>query len=69
MRPRLPSFGFFTVSVALLAAGVLVTVLPRLTLVPRLLGFRGGVALGPFTFIPDLFASVATVVLLYQSNK
>ncbi len=36
--------------------------------VPAVLGFRP-TPFGPFTFLPDLFAAVAVVVLLYQSQR
>lgn len=32
-------------------------------------GFRGGPGIGAFTFLPDLFAAVAVVVILYQSYQ
>ena len=59
----------FTLSLLLFTVSLLLYALTSNPLIPRLLGFRGGVDLGPFTFLPDLFASFATVVLLYQSNK
>jgi len=34
-----------------------------------LFGFRGGPGIGAFTFLPDLFAAVAVVVILYQSYQ
>jgi hypothetical protein len=33
------------------------------------LGFHPAVSIGPFTFLPDLFAAVAVIVLLYQSYR
>ncbi len=37
--------------------------------IPLILGFKHGVGLGPFTFLPDLFAAVAVTILLYQSYE
>ncbi|GAA0313099.1 hypothetical protein [Halarchaeum salinum] len=51
----------FTVALLLYAA----TANP---LVPLLLGFGPFQPIGPFTFLPELFACVAALVLYYQSN-
>ena len=62
----------FTRSLILVTTALLLYALTSNPLVHILLGFslRGVVAgLGPFTVLPDVFASVAVVVLLYQSYK
>lgn len=59
----------FTFSLVLFCVALLLYALTSNPLLHVLLGFRGGVQLGPFTFIPDLFAGIATVILLYQSNE
>ncbi|WP_255479155.1 hypothetical protein [Natronomonas sp. LN261] len=57
----------FTLSLLLVTAALLLYAVSSNPLLPLLLGFRHGTTLGPFVFIPDVFASVAAVVLLYQS--
>lgn len=62
----------FTRSLILVTTALLLYALTSNPLVHILLGFslRGVVAgLGPFTVLPDVFASVAVVVLLHQSYK
>lgn len=59
----------FTLSLILFSVALLLYAVTSNPLFPLVFGFRGGVGLGPFTFIPDLFASVAIVVLLYQSYR
>jgi len=59
----------FTLSLVLFSVALLLYAVTSNPLFPLVFGFRGGVGLGPFTFIPDLFASVAIVVLLYQSHR
>lgn len=59
----------FTLSLILFSLALLLYALTSNPIVHVLLGFRGSPLLGPFTFIPDVFASVAIVVLLYQSYK
>lgn len=59
----------FTLSLILFSVALLLYAITSNPLLPHVFGFRGGVGLGPFTFIPDLFASVAIVVLLYQSFR
>ena len=36
-------------------------------LVTQMMGFKHGVGLGPFTFLPDIFTAAAVVILLYMS--
>ncbi|MFB6071148.1 MAG: hypothetical protein ABEJ76_09005 [Halanaeroarchaeum sp.] len=59
----------FTGSLLLFAVALLLYAVSANPAVQVLFGFRGGTGLGPFTFLPDLFASVAVVVLLYQSYQ
>jgi ABC-type amino acid transport system permease subunit len=57
----------FTLSLLLFCLALLLYALTSNPLVQIYLGFRGGTQLGLFTFLPDLFAGVAVVALLYQS--
>lgn len=59
----------FTLSLLLFSAALMLYALASNPLLHLLFGFRGGVTLGPFTFLPDAFAAVAVLVLLYQSNR
>ena len=59
----------FTLSLLLFTVALLLYAISSNPLLPILLGFRHGTTLGPFVFIPDVFASVAVIVLLYQSNS
>ncbi|UWG48692.1 Uncharacterized protein HSRCO_2428 [Halanaeroarchaeum sp. HSR-CO] len=59
----------FTGSLLLFSVALLLYALSASPAIQLLFGFRGGTGLGPFTFLPDLFASVAVVVLLYQSYQ
>jgi len=58
----------FTLSLLLFCVALLLYALTSNPLVHVFLGFRGGPQLGLFTFLPDLFAGVAVVALLYQSH-
>ena len=57
----------FTLSLLLFTVALLLYAISSNPLLPLLLGFRHGTTLGPFVFIPDGFASIAVIVLLYQS--
>lgn len=57
----------FTLSLLLFTVALLLYAVSSNPLLPLVMGFRHGAALGPFVFIPDVFASIAVVVLLYQS--
>lgn len=57
----------FTLSLLLFTVALLLYAVSSNPLLPLVLGFRHGTALGPFVFLPDVFASIAVVVLLYQS--
>ncbi len=59
----------FTLSLTIFSLALLLYALSSNPLVTHLLGFRRGVGLGPFTFLPDIFAAVAVIVLLYQSYE
>lgn len=59
----------FTGSLLLFSLALLLYAVSANPAIQVLFGFRGGTGLGPFTFLPDLFASVAVVVLLYQSYQ
>lgn len=58
----------FTLSLLLFCLALLLYALTSNPLVQIYLGFRGGVQLGLFTFLPDVFAALAVVALLYQSH-
>ena len=58
----------FTLSLLLFCVALLLYALSSNPIVHVFLGFRGGAQLGLFTFLPDLFAGVAVVALLYQSH-
>lgn len=58
----------FTLSLLLFCLALLLYALTSNPLVQIYLGFRGGVQLGFFTFLPDVFAALAVVALLYQSH-
>jgi O-antigen ligase len=58
----------FTLSLVVFCVALLLYALTSNPLVPAVLGFRP-TPFGPFTFLPDLFAAVAVVVLLYQSQR
>lgn len=57
----------FTLSLLLFTVALLLYAVSSNPLLPILLGFSHGATLGPFVFLPDIFASIAVVVLLYQS--
>lgn len=57
----------FTLSLLLFCVALLLYAVSSNPLLPLLVGFRHGATLGPFVFLPDLFAGFAVVVLLYQS--
>lgn len=57
----------FTLSLLLVTVALLLYAVSSNPLLPILLGFRHGATLGPFVFLPDIFASIAVIVLLYQS--
>lgn len=58
----------FTLSLLLFCLALLLYALTSNPLLHVFFGFRGGVQLGLFTFLPDLFAAAAVVALLYQSH-
>jgi hypothetical protein len=58
----------FTLSLVVFTLALLLYALTSNPVVPVVLGFRPA-AFGPFTFLPDLFAAVAVVVLFYQSQR
>ena len=57
----------FTLSLLIVTVALLLYALSSNPLVTLGMGFRHGSMLGPFTFLPDIFATVAIVILLYQS--
>ncbi|WP_435358680.1 hypothetical protein [Haloarchaeobius sp. DFWS5] len=60
----------FTLSLIIFSLALLLYAITSVPLVAILLtGVRQGLAasLGPFTFIPDVFAAIAVLILLYQS--
>jgi hypothetical protein len=57
----------FTFSLLLFTIALLLYAIASNPAIHLLFGYRGGPALGPFAFLPDLFAAVAVTVLLYQS--
>lgn len=58
----------FTFSLILFSIALLLYALASNPAVHLLFGYRGS-GLGPFVFLPDLFAAVAVTVLLYQSYQ
>jgi Na+/H+-translocating membrane pyrophosphatase len=58
----------FTVSLIIVMFALLIYSITSSPILPLLFGFWG-MGLGPFTMIPDLFATVALVTLLYISLK
>lgn len=58
----------FTFSLILFSVALLLYALASNPAVHLLFGYRG-TGLGPFVFLPDLFAAVAVTVLLYQSYQ
>ncbi|WP_240137712.1 hypothetical protein [Salinigranum salinum] len=58
----------FTLSLVVFCVALLLYALTSNPVVVLILGFRP-TPFGPFTFLPDLFAALATVVLLYQSQR
>jgi hypothetical protein len=59
----------FTLSLILFSLSLLLYSLASNPVVHVLFGYRTDAALGPFTFLPDAFAAVAVVALLYQSYQ
>ena len=59
----------FTLSLILFSLALLLYSLSSNPVIHVLFGYRTDAALGPFTFLPDAFAAVAVVVLLYQSYQ
>jgi len=57
----------FTFSLLLFTVALLLYAVVSNPAIHLLFGYRGGPGLGPFAFLPDLFAAVAVTVLLYQS--
>ena len=57
----------FTASLLLVTGALLLYALASNPVVHLLFGYRGASGLGPFAFLPDLFAAIAVTVLLYQS--
>lgn len=58
----------YTRSLVVLSFALLLYAFTSNPLVPFLFGFPPKPDLGPFVFLPDLFVSVAVVVLFYQSQ-
>jgi hypothetical protein len=59
----------FTLSLILFSVALLLYALTSNPVVQVFAGVRPTPQLGVFTFLPDLFAGVAVVALLYQSNR
>ncbi len=57
----------FTLSLLAFTAALLLYAFSSSPLVSLTLGYRGS-GLGPFTFLPHLFAAVAVTVLFYESS-
>ena len=57
----------FTLSLMVFTLALLFYAVSSNPLLPLIMGFEHAVTLGPFIFLPDVFASVAVIVLLYQS--
>ncbi len=58
----------FTMSLVIVSVALLLYALSSNPLLHSACGFRG-VGVGPFTFLSDLFATFAIVILLYQSYE
>lgn len=58
----------YTVSLLLLGIALLLFAVTGHPLLHVLMGFVPTVSVGPFTFIPDLFVSMAVIILFYQSQ-
>lgn len=67
MYRRLPNR--FTISLVLFTAALFLYAVSSNPAVHVLFGFQGTPDLGPFVFVPDLFAAVAVTTLLYQSYQ
>ncbi len=59
----------FTLSLIIFSISLLLYAISSNPLIHVILGFRGGPGLGPFTFLPDLFATAAIITLLHQTLK
>jgi hypothetical protein len=59
----------FTGSLLLVIVALLLYALASNPAVHLLFGYGGATGLGPFSFLPGLFAAAAVVVLLYQSFR
>jgi len=59
----------FTGSLLLVTGALFLYALASNPVVSLVFGYRGDIGLGPFTFLPDLFAAIAVTVLLYQSSQ
>lgn len=59
----------FTGSLLLVTVALLLYALASNPVVHLLFGYGGTTGLGPFSFLPGLFAAVAVTVLLYQSFR
>lgn len=57
----------FTLSLMLFTLALLFYAVSSNPLLPIIMGFQHAATLGPFLFLPDIFASIAVIVLLYQS--
>ncbi len=58
----------YTVSLLILGISLLLFALTAHPVVHVLFGFVPRVSVGPFTFLPDLFVSMAAITLFYQSQ-
>lgn len=58
----------YTVSLLLLGVALLLFAATAHPLLHVLFGFVPTVSVGPFTFLPDLFVSMAAIILFYQSQ-
>lgn len=59
----------FTLSLMIFSLALLLYALSSNPLMAQIMGFKHGVGLGPFTFLPDIFAAAAVVILLYMSYE
>lgn len=57
----------FTLSLLVVTVALLLYAVSSNPLITLGMGFQHGAMLGPFTFLPDLFATVAIIVLVHQS--
>lgn len=59
----------FTLSLIIFSTALMLYAFSSNPIITQVLGFKHDSGLGPFTFLPDIFAAVAVSVLLHQSYE